>query len=178
MKQIQVQDIEQANQQINGPGSSQTNAQVPPPLSSKRSKKSYIGQSKDNNAAYQQNMTGLRELLASDQQLQQRHSEIEEIDEENDDFVPFLSSTNDEFTDLNTDFNTDRVGESSGPQSTYRQMNTKRSSHQERQPAPAQRQPHQHQNSHQQLTQMPQLQPLHTQASQTSLLQAQKSSST
>lgn len=45
-----------------------------------------------------------------------QQSEVEEIDEENEDFVPFLSSTDNELTDLNTDFNTDRPGcESSAP---------------------------------------------------------------
>lgn len=51
---------------------------------------------------------------------QQKHFVPEVIEEE--DFVPFLSSTDNELTDLNTEFNTDRPGgaESSAPQSTYR----------------------------------------------------------
>jgi hypothetical protein len=36
---------------------------------------------------------------------------MHEIDEE--EFVPFLSSTDNELTDLNTEFNTDRPAESS-----------------------------------------------------------------
>lgn len=57
-------------------------------------------------------------------------TELEEIvSDENEDFQPFLSSTEAEYTDLNTDFNTDRgervAGESNGPQSTYRNLNQK-----------------------------------------------------
>lgn len=55
------------------------------------------------------------------------NTELEEvISDENEDFQPFLSSTENEYTDLNTDFNTDRMAcESSGPQSTYRNPNSK-----------------------------------------------------
>ena len=55
---------------------------------------------------------------AGGDQLRMMASEI--IEEEA--FVPFLSSTDNELTDLNTEFNTDRPGgaESSAPQSTYR----------------------------------------------------------
>lgn len=54
-------------------------------------------------------------------QIHTQQSEIEEIDEENEDFVPFMSSTDNELTDLNTDFNTDRPGcENIAPQSTYK----------------------------------------------------------
>lgn len=51
---------------------------------------------------------------------QSRHLPTEVVEEE--EFVPFLSSTDNELTDLNTEFNTDRPGgaESSAPQSTYR----------------------------------------------------------
>lgn len=52
-------------------------------------------------------------------------SEINGSDD-NEDFMPFLSSTENEFTDLNTDFNTD------GPQSTYRVHRSKLSNHKEK----------------------------------------------
>lgn len=56
-------------------------------------------------------------------------------EEENDEFLPFLSSTENEFTDLNTDFNTDRVGgEESGPASTYRRLNSKRNTNEKQRP--------------------------------------------
>ena len=45
------------------------------------------------------------------------------VSDDNEEFVPFLSSTENEYTDLNTDFNTDRFGGEDAPQSTYRQVN-------------------------------------------------------
>jgi hypothetical protein len=94
----QVQDIEQDNQQV-------SQAQATHPPSSRRS------------------------IQRQSSRAQQRagHTEMDEIvSEENDEFAPFLSSTENEYTDLNTDFNTDRLGDD-GPQSTYRRLNSRRS---------------------------------------------------
>jgi hypothetical protein len=47
---------------------------------------------------------------------------MEEIERNDNEFIPFLSSTDNEMTDLNTEFNTER----GASQSTYRKL-TKRS---------------------------------------------------
>jgi len=47
-------------------------------------------------------------------ELEEMQLDEEENEEELEDFVPFLSSTDNELTDLNTDFNTDRPGTVAG----------------------------------------------------------------